>query len=126
MPFTMALAAAFSREDAKQNGIVVIWADASALGQDVVLEPFLNLVRDIAFARTYNTSGRILCLPGSSARPCKYSVLLAPSLWRARWSCVRPRLRPVAAARFSWNQAPTNCFVNSPSPCTSVSRISRL
>ena len=44
MTATMGLAATFSREDARLNG-VVIGSDARALGQDIVLEPFLNLAR---------------------------------------------------------------------------------
>ena len=52
----MGLAATFSREDARRNG-EVIGGDARALGQDIVLEPFLNLVRDFSFARAYNMYG---------------------------------------------------------------------
>ena len=63
MPATMALAATFSREDARKNG-EVIGGDARALGQDIVLEPFLNLVRDFGFARAYNTYGEDPLLTG--------------------------------------------------------------
>ena len=63
MPATMALAATFSREDARRNG-VLIGADARALGQDIVLEPFLNLVRDFGFARAYNSYGEDPLLAG--------------------------------------------------------------
>jgi beta-glucosidase len=63
MPATMALAATFSREDARKNGMV-IGSDARALGQDIMLEPFLNLVRDMTFARTYNTYGEDPYLTG--------------------------------------------------------------
>jgi beta-glucosidase len=63
MTSTMGLAATFSREDARQNG-VVIGGDARALGQDIVLEPFLNLTRDFRFARAYNTYGEDPLLTG--------------------------------------------------------------
>lgn len=53
---TMGLAATFSRADARDNGAVIA-RDAHALGIDVVLEPFINLHRDPAFARAYNTLG---------------------------------------------------------------------
>lgn len=65
---TMGLAATFSREDAFQNGIV-IGRDARALGQDVALQPFINIYRDIAywdptFSRGYNTFGEDPLLTG--------------------------------------------------------------
>jgi beta-glucosidase len=63
MTSTMGLAATFSREDALRNG-EVIGSDARALGQDVVLEPFLNLLRDFTFARGYNTYGEDPLLTG--------------------------------------------------------------
>jgi beta-glucosidase len=63
MPATMALAATFSREDARKNG-EVIGGDARALGQDIVLEPFLNLVRDFSFPRAYNMYGEDPLLTG--------------------------------------------------------------
>jgi beta-glucosidase len=63
MTATMGLAATFSREDAMRDG-GVIGADARALGQDIVLEPFLNLVRDFTFARAYNTYGEDPLLAG--------------------------------------------------------------
>ena len=63
MTATMGLAATFSREDARRNG-EVIGGDARALGQDIVLEPFLNLVRDFGFARAYNTYGEDPLLAG--------------------------------------------------------------
>jgi beta-glucosidase len=63
MTSTMGLAATFSREDARRNG-EVIGGDAHALGQDIVLEPFLNLVRDFGFARAYNTYGEDPLLAG--------------------------------------------------------------
>src|SRR5208283_316082 len=47
---TMGLAATFSREDAKQNGILV-GREARSHGIDVVLEPFINIDRDIAYSR---------------------------------------------------------------------------
>lgn len=63
LPATMALAATFSRADAEANG-VVIGRDARALGVDVVLEPFINLYRDPAFSRGYNTYGEDPLLTG--------------------------------------------------------------
>ena len=63
MTATMGLAATFSREDARRNGIV-IGGDARALGQDIVLEPFLNLARDFASPRAYNTYGEDPLLAG--------------------------------------------------------------
>jgi len=66
MTATMGLAATWSREDAKKNGIV-IGRDARALGQDVVLEPFINIVRDFDFGRAYNTFGEDPFLTGQIA-----------------------------------------------------------
>jgi len=56
MTSTMGLAATFSPEDARANG-VAIGSDGKALGQDVVLEPFVNLDRDTSFGRGFNTYG---------------------------------------------------------------------
>ncbi|WP_432181587.1 beta-glucosidase [Streptomyces sp. NBC_00063] len=56
MTATMGLAATFSDRDAYRNG-VVIGRDAKALGQDVVLEPFVNLDRDTSSDRGFNTFG---------------------------------------------------------------------
>ncbi|WP_232792541.1 beta-glucosidase family protein [Actinacidiphila yeochonensis] len=56
MTSTMGVAATFSTEDAKANG-TVIGRDARSLGQDVVLEPFVNMDRDTSSGRTYNTFG---------------------------------------------------------------------
>lgn len=53
---TMGVAATWSRATAELNG-VIIGRDARALGIDVVLQPFINLNRDISFARSYNTFG---------------------------------------------------------------------
>lgn len=53
---TMGLAATFSREDARQNG-VVIGRDARALGQDVALQPYINVFRDLTWERSYNMYG---------------------------------------------------------------------
>jgi len=66
MTATMGLAATWSREDARKNG-VVIGRDARALGQDVVLQPFVNLVRDFEFGRAYNTFGEDPVLTGQLA-----------------------------------------------------------
>jgi len=60
---TMGLAATWSRKDAEQNG-VVIGRDARALGIDVVLQPFINIDRDITFERGYNTYGEDPLLSG--------------------------------------------------------------
>jgi beta-glucosidase len=60
---TMGLAATFSAADAKLNGQVVA-REAKSLGIDVVLEPFINIDRDITFARAYNTYGEDPFLSG--------------------------------------------------------------
>ncbi|WP_028810108.1 beta-glucosidase family protein [Streptomyces sp. 351MFTsu5.1] len=56
MTSTMALAATFSTADAEENG-KVIGRDARSLGQDLVLEPFVNLDRDTSWSRGFNTYG---------------------------------------------------------------------
>jgi beta-glucosidase len=61
---TMGLAATFSVDDARQNGIV-IGRDAKALGIDVVLEPYINMHRDQTFGRAYNTYGEDPLLTGT-------------------------------------------------------------
>lgn len=61
---TMGLAATFSREDARQNG-VVIGLEAQRLGIDVALEPFINMLRDISFGRGWNTFGEDPLLTGT-------------------------------------------------------------
>ncbi|HET8657379.1 MAG TPA: glycoside hydrolase family 3 C-terminal domain-containing protein [Micromonosporaceae bacterium] len=63
MTSTMGLAATFSRLDARLNG-AVIGHDARALGQDVMLQPFINIDRDIVFYRGYNTFGEDPLLTG--------------------------------------------------------------
>jgi beta-glucosidase len=63
MTCTMGVAATFSLDDARSNGIV-IGRDAKALGQDVVLEPFVNLDRDPAWGRGFNTFGEDPLLTG--------------------------------------------------------------
>jgi beta-glucosidase len=60
---TMGLAATFSVHDAEENGKVVA-REAKSLGIDVVLEPFINIDRDITFARGYNTYGEDPVLTG--------------------------------------------------------------
>ncbi len=60
---TMGVAATFSTEDARQNGIV-IGREARSLGIDIVLEPFINIDRDITFSRGYNTFGEDPLLTG--------------------------------------------------------------
>lgn len=60
---TMGLAATFSREDAKQNGILVA-REARSHGIDVVLQPFINIDRDVMYGRGYNTYGEDPLLTG--------------------------------------------------------------
>ncbi len=60
---TMGVAATFSVRDAEQNG-VVIGREARSLGIDVVLQPFINIDRDLTFARGYNTFGEDPFLTG--------------------------------------------------------------
>ncbi len=60
---TMGVAATWSVRDAEQNG-VAIGRQARSLGIDVVLQPFINLDRDITFARSYNTLGEDPFLSG--------------------------------------------------------------
>jgi beta-glucosidase len=61
---TMGVAATFSVKDAQANG-VVIGREARSLGIDVVLQPFVNIDRDITFARGYNTFGEDPMLSGA-------------------------------------------------------------
>lgn len=61
---TMGVAATFSAKDAEANG-VVIGREARSLGIDVVLQPFINIDRDITFARAYNTFGEDPMLSGA-------------------------------------------------------------
>jgi beta-glucosidase len=63
---TMGLGATFSRDDARQNGIVIA-RDARSLGIDVVLQPFINIDRDLSFSRAYNTFGEDPLLGGQIA-----------------------------------------------------------
>jgi beta-glucosidase len=60
---TMGVAATWSVKDAEANG-VAIGKEARALGIDVVLQPFINIDRDITFARGYNTLGEDPYLTG--------------------------------------------------------------
>ncbi len=53
---TMGVAATFSLKDAEDNGIVIGREDR-ALGIDVSLQPFVNMVRDLEFGRAFNTFG---------------------------------------------------------------------
>jgi len=53
---TMGVAATFDLKLAEQNG-VVIGREARALGVDVSLQPYINIDRDLAFRRAYNTFG---------------------------------------------------------------------
>jgi beta-glucosidase len=60
---TMGVAATFSIKDAEANG-AVIGRQARALGIDVVLQPFINIDRDLTFTRGYNTFGEDPLLTG--------------------------------------------------------------
>jgi beta-glucosidase len=61
---TMGVAATWDRRTAEQNG-VVIGSEARSLGIDVVLQPFINIDRDITFRRGYNTYGEDPFLTGA-------------------------------------------------------------
>jgi beta-glucosidase len=61
---TMGLAATFNVKDAEDNGTVIA-REAKSLGIDVVLEPFINIDRDITFERGYNTYGEDPVLTGA-------------------------------------------------------------
>jgi beta-glucosidase len=61
---TMGVAATFSIKDAEANG-VVIGREARSLGIDVVLQPFINIDRDLTFGRGYNTFGEDPVLTGA-------------------------------------------------------------
>ncbi|WP_263384140.1 beta-glucosidase family protein [Granulicella arctica] len=61
---TMGVAATWSVKDAEQNG-VAIGREARSLGIDVVLQPFINIDRDLTFARGYNTLGEDPFLTGA-------------------------------------------------------------
>lgn len=61
---TMGLAATFDVKMAEDNG-VVIGREAKSLGIDVVLQPFVNIDRDITFERGYNTYGEDPVLTGT-------------------------------------------------------------
>ena len=63
-PATMALAATFSADDAEAEGKAVA-RSAKALGQQIVLEPYINILRDQAFERAYNTYGEDPVLTGA-------------------------------------------------------------
>ncbi|MBR7827000.1 glycoside hydrolase family 3 C-terminal domain-containing protein [Actinospica sp. MGRD01-02] len=65
MTSTMGVAATFSTSDAQANG-KVIGSDAKALGQDVVLEPFVNMDRDTSWGRGFNTFGEDPLLTGQT------------------------------------------------------------
>lgn len=61
---TMGVAATWNRHTAEENG-AVIGREARSLGIDVVLQPFINIDRDITFARGYNTFGEDPFLSGA-------------------------------------------------------------
>ncbi len=60
---TMAVAATFSREDARGNG-AVIGREARSHGVSVALQPFINIDRDYGYGRGYNTFGEDPFLTG--------------------------------------------------------------
>jgi beta-glucosidase len=60
---TMGVAATFSVKDAEANGRTIA-NDARSLGIDVILQPFINIDRDLVFARAYNTFGEDPFLSG--------------------------------------------------------------
>lgn len=60
---TMGVAATWSREDARANGEEIA-REARDNGIDVILQPFINIDRDITFARAYNTFGEDPFLSG--------------------------------------------------------------
>jgi beta-glucosidase len=53
---TLGVAATFSVKDAEENGLIIGRQDR-AMGIDVSLQPFVNMARDLVFARAYNTFG---------------------------------------------------------------------
>lgn len=61
---TMGLGATFSVEDARLNG-VVIGRDAAALGINISLQPFINIMRDPVWSRAYNQFGEDPLLVGA-------------------------------------------------------------
>jgi len=63
---TMGVAATFDLDLARRNG-EVIGREARALGIDVSLQPFINLDRDLAMRRLYNTFGEDPLLTGAMA-----------------------------------------------------------
>ncbi|MDB5786308.1 glycoside hydrolase family 3 C-terminal domain-containing protein [Caballeronia mineralivorans] len=63
MTATMGLAATFSKDDARDNGQIIA-QEARRLGIDVVLQPFINIDRDISFRRGFNTFGEDPVLTG--------------------------------------------------------------
>jgi beta-glucosidase len=63
---TMGVAATWSRHDAEENGKVIA-REAISHGIDVVLQPFINIDRDITFERGYNTFGEDPVLTGQMA-----------------------------------------------------------
>jgi hypothetical protein len=65
MTQTMGVAATFSTRDARDNGVVT-GRDARALGQDVALQPFVNMDRDPTWARAFNVFGEDPYLTGQT------------------------------------------------------------
>ncbi len=66
MPAPVALAATFSTEAARLYG-TVLGREARALGQDVLLAPHINIVRDPLFRRNHTTFGEDPFLNGALA-----------------------------------------------------------
>jgi beta-glucosidase len=63
-PATMALAATFDKNLAYKNGNAIA-QEAIRLGVDVALEPFVNILRDYKFRRSWNTFGEDPVLSGA-------------------------------------------------------------
>lgn len=63
---TMGVAATFSVTAAEENGLEIGREDR-AMGIDVSLQPFVNIVRDLVFGRGYNTFGEDPFLSGQIA-----------------------------------------------------------
>lgn len=66
MQSTLSLASTFSVRDAAEDGALVA-RDARKLGIDVILQPYINIYRDPAFERAYNTLGEDPVLTGTLA-----------------------------------------------------------
>ena len=68
MPAPVGLAATFSTEAARLYG-VVLGREAKALEQDILLAPYINIVRDPLFRRNHTTLGEDPFLNAQSPPP---------------------------------------------------------